>query len=120
MAGSHRSGGTSVIASMPEQMLRQNEGTSPAPGNTAPTPTIATSLTRDLVAYVDDLRGAGRGGDLGEQACYALVRVDQRDTAPRILAFQLRGDHAAAGPRAPVDRNYPAGTPRGPQVSQRV
>src|SRR6266700_3765341 len=133
MPGSQRSGETSVIASTPAWMFRQNSAASLAPGNTAPMPTIATAFSadssasgpysaglvtggphdrwpRNIAAQVDDLRRGGpcRLGELGEQAGYALVRVDERDAAPCVRALKLRGDHAAVGPRAPVDRDHPA------------
>ena len=104
-----------MIESTPSQMLRQKVGTSPAPGKTAPIPTMATSIIRSApsrprtVVYMTWVGPSGPAASSASRA--ATPSSGSMVVSPRraYSASRDAGDHAPAGgrPRPPVDAHDP-------------
>src|SRR5688572_16072420 len=99
-------------------MLLQYVARSGAPGNTQAIPMMATSLmagpessrcASGRTAHEDHIRIVVLAAlEFIEECLDAEFRVDDADTPPPVLVDELGGDHAAAAPRAPVDREHSA------------
>src|SRR6266536_441505 len=114
------------MASTPSIRFCQYVSRSGAPGSRTAMPTIAISVTRSPAGRRIYHRGLGRvaPGQLAQQAQRALLRVDERDPAPGVLALQVGGDHAAVRParrpRSPVDGQAAVAGAGGPGSADRL